>query len=461
MSDDLAHPLKWAVSAFRDKTQDDRYALDARYLDGEHDLAFATDKYKSTFGTLFTAFSYNRCGVVVDAHTDRLHIEGFEADDQSAADQAWEIWQQNEMEVRFNEFAGEGLGLGDSYLLVWPDTDTGEPTIWPQRAADVRVHYSTERPGQITTAAKRWRLHDNRIRLNIYTNNRVDRYITRTRSFQPLPNSYTAFEPWAGDGPSSFVHGYGMPIHHYANNGRTGEYGRSELRDLIPIQDALNKSITDLLVAMELMAYPQRVILGMTGEDPEQDLEVARFVAGVNRIITLPPGVTIDQFLAADIARFIAVSEFLDAAVSRVSKVPVHYLAMIGGFPSGRALRTAEAPFVAKIEDRQRAIGGVVSKSSGTALRVAGRAAPALGLKPVWKSAAPMSDEDTWDLAVQKKLAGMPFAQVLAEAGYDTDDIAKIQEMLADAVVEAQKAFDGGSFGDDPEPDDDEEEDIA
>ena len=460
MSDDLASPLKWAVKAFRDKEQDERYALDARYLDGDHDLAFATDKYKSTFGTLFTAFSYNRCGVVVDAHTDRLHIEGFTADDQSAAEQVWDIWQQNEMDVRFNEFAGEGLGYGDAYLFVWPDHATGAPTIWPQKATDIRVHYSQERPGQITTAAKRWRLHDNRIRLNIYTEKRVDRYVTKTRSFQPLPNSYTAFDPWDDDGPPTFDHSYGMPIHHYANNGRTGEYGRSELRDLIPIQDALNKSITDLLVAMELMAYPQRVILGMTGEDPEQDLEVARFVAGVNRIISLPPGVTIDQFLAADIARFIAVSEFLDTAVSRVSKVPVHYLMMAGGFPSGRAMRTAEAPFVAKMEDRQRSIGGVVAKSAGTALRVSGRAAPALGLKPVWKSAAPMSQEDTWDLALAKRTAGMPFPQILAEAGYDAADIAKIQEMLADAVVEAQKAFDGGSFGDDPEADED-DEDVA
>jgi hypothetical protein len=38
--------------------------------------------------------------------------------------------------------------------------------------------------------------------------------------------------------------------------------GQSDLKDCIPIQDALNKLLSDMLISSEYMAFPQRVLLG-------------------------------------------------------------------------------------------------------------------------------------------------------------------------------------------------------
>ncbi|MDQ3514554.1 MAG: phage portal protein, partial [Chloroflexota bacterium] len=285
MAHDQQDALAWAVGAFRDVDRAARYALAARYLDGDQDLAFATSKYESAFGSLFKAFSYNRCLSVVDAHTDRLQVEGFTAADETVAERAMEIWDRNRMPIRFNEFVGEGLSVGDSYLLVWPDDD-GRATIWPQAASNVRVHYSDERPGLVTSATKTWTLHDGRMRLNVYTSNLIERFVTKTKALSGIPASTRSFEPYEDDAPAITIHPWGIPVAHYANNGRTGAYGRSELRDVIPLQDAINKTMTDMLVAMELMAYPQRVILGMDNADPETGDAIQKFVAGMSRILT-------------------------------------------------------------------------------------------------------------------------------------------------------------------------------
>ena len=50
-----------------------RYARTERYYDGDHDLAFATEKFVNTFGTLFREFALNLCPVVCDAVRDKLN----------------------------------------------------------------------------------------------------------------------------------------------------------------------------------------------------------------------------------------------------------------------------------------------------------------------------------------------------------------------------------------------------
>lgn len=48
----------------------------ADYYDGRHALAFATSKFRETFGRLFDAFADNWCQLVVDASVERLQIRG-------------------------------------------------------------------------------------------------------------------------------------------------------------------------------------------------------------------------------------------------------------------------------------------------------------------------------------------------------------------------------------------------
>src|SRR3954451_17194760 len=64
-----------AIDAFR--RQGVGYAKSERYYAGRHDLAFATEKFLSTFGTLFREFAMNLCPAICDAVRDKLKISGF------------------------------------------------------------------------------------------------------------------------------------------------------------------------------------------------------------------------------------------------------------------------------------------------------------------------------------------------------------------------------------------------
>src|SRR5688572_18199963 len=54
-----------------------RYARFERYYRGDHDLAFATEKFQTAFGSLFREFALNLCPAICDAIVDKLKVTGF------------------------------------------------------------------------------------------------------------------------------------------------------------------------------------------------------------------------------------------------------------------------------------------------------------------------------------------------------------------------------------------------
>src|SRR5256885_16908802 len=70
--------IEQAIQNFRASSA--RYPKTERYYRGDHDLAFATEKFQNTFGNLFREFALNLCPVICDAVRDKLRITGFSVD---------------------------------------------------------------------------------------------------------------------------------------------------------------------------------------------------------------------------------------------------------------------------------------------------------------------------------------------------------------------------------------------
>jgi len=182
--------IEQALYNFR--AQNGRYARSERYYNGDHDLAFATEKFANTFGTLFREFALNLCPAVCDAISDKLKIEGFSVlseppvvtggsegahppDTSGGSDS---IWHRNRMDARTGEVHKEALKNGDAYVIVWPEAN-GKAAIHPNRASSVTVEYDDELPGKIRWAAKFWRTKDKHTRLNLFYPDRIERYVSK------------------------------------------------------------------------------------------------------------------------------------------------------------------------------------------------------------------------------------------------------------------------------------------
>ena len=136
------------------------------------------------------------------------------------------------------------------------------------------------------------------------------------------------------------------------------------------------------------------------------------------------------DFDAADMRQFLETAEGWEVRIARTARVPLHYLQMTGTPPSGEALKTAEAPFVAKIRDRQRAFGAVWEDALEFAVRMAGAE---VDLTTVWESAETRSERDYWELAQAKRDRGVSDQAILREYGYTDEEIAGFAQEIADA----------------------------
>src|SRR6266404_4858278 len=88
------------------------------YYRGQHQLAFASDKFRNAFGNLFQMFADNICPIPIDSLADRLEIIGFsDTGDASLAVDAQEIWDRNHMTIRAGRIHRSSFVNGDGFTL--------------------------------------------------------------------------------------------------------------------------------------------------------------------------------------------------------------------------------------------------------------------------------------------------------------------------------------------------------
>jgi hypothetical protein len=427
----MNHTLEQAIDQFRNQAA--RYRKSRRYYAGEQDLQFASEKFASTFGNLFREFALNLCPAIVDAVRDKLKIEGFGLAEKlatnykngtnsetgnAAASQIDRIWRENRMAIRAGEVHKEALKNGDAYVIVWPGAD-GRVRIVPQSAETCTVHYDEDEPGRIAWAAKAWRDADKRTRLNLFFPDRIEKYVADDRHGKFLPDAKSFSEPHADEGVR-VPNPYGIvPVFHFANNADIGAFGRSELDDAMAVQDGLNKSVLDMLVAMEVCSFRQRWIAGIEVKiDQETGKEITPFTTGMNNVwMTENAEARFGEFGASDLEQFLKVKDGFRIDMASVTGTPLYYLMpQIRGFPSGESLRKAETRFLAKVRDRQEQFGAVWEDVMSFALRLAGQ--PDITLTTHWEDPSPSNERDVLENLRIKHDLGVSPEQILREAGY-------------------------------------------
>lgn len=434
--------LAWALKTLAARQA--AYTLASDYYNGQHRLAFATSKFRQAFGALFQELADNVCGIVVDAMADRLQIEGIESpqtEGDGAATEAWELWEAQRLPRLAGEVHQEALVCGDAYLIIWPAPDGSHPVFYPNRASAMTVAYDPDLPGRIVRAAKAWLLEDGRCRLTLYYPDRIEKFVTRNRTQGGLPSRPTGFVPFDVEGEAwPLPNPYGqVPVFHFGNNAPVGGFGRSELHNVIPLQDALNKAVADMLVAMEFQALPQRWATGLEVPlDPATGKPMADvFKTGPGQVwATAAADTKFGEFDAANLTQFLEVQEKFRVEIARISGTPLHHMFLTGGtLPSGEALKTAEERFVRKLLDRHIAFGDVWEEALRFALRIAQPMREVAPLRLAWLDPVPRGEKEHLETLEIKQRLQVPQRQIWREVPYSDEEIDKMQEEQATVGV--------------------------
>lgn len=345
------------------------------YYGGAQDLNYATDEFSAAFGDQFSTFRDNWCEVVVDAVQDRLDLqsmllypEGSKQGDQDRSDAVWDELERNEFELVQDDLYNGALVEGRGYVIVWPEGDKVQ--VDANAAQNVRVTYRASDWRKPKHAIKRWVTETGSVFLTLYTADYVYKFELpqkeRLRLLKPAENVPTDTsgwkrrdvpgEPWPLSNPFGVV-----PVVEFPNRRH-----ESEIEQVIPIQDMLNKTMVDMSVAAEYGAFRQRYIVSSNREPsggwkaspgyvwhltPEVDVE--------GRPLPTQIG-TLDE---SDPIGYIRIVEMLLQHLAAITRTPQHMVLQTskaggrGDAPSGESLRVAETGLIKKVTKLQRLWG--------------------------------------------------------------------------------------------------------
>jgi Phage portal protein, SPP1 Gp6-like len=248
-----------------------------------------------------------------------------------------------------------------------------------------------------------------------------------------------------------------VPIVRLQNSDRLlDEYGCSEIDDLKPLVDALNKSLADMMATSEYVGRPRRWATGVElAEEPVLDVngdpvvelgepvmrEVNPIPEGNRAMISENDSAKFGQLDAADLAGYEASVRVLLGQIMAVSTLPAHYVGMFTDNPaSADALRAAEASLTARAEARHATFGRAWEQVGRLIVAVRDGVDPAgVDVRVQWADAATRSVAQEADAVTKLFAAGLlPASFALKRLGYSDDEVAEIRTARRAEALDGQ-----------------------
>jgi hypothetical protein len=435
------------------------------YHDGNQPLAFASDKFRETFGRRYGGLPANFMPLIIDAESERLIVQGFRFNNKTEGDGgAWRVWQENQLDAESQIAHDLALIKGISFAMVSPPMKGSDfPLITIEDPSEVVVESVPGNRRLRRAALKVWMDDEGYGRANMFLPDAVYKFRTRVKrtdsSAGSLPNvTWDIYDTedegvWPIKNPSAPE----IPIIPLINRPRRDGTGRSELQSVIGNQNAINKLRFDALVASEFVAFPQRYALNIdVPVDPDTGRDIAPFKPGVDMLWTVRrptpeeaatygdkvPTPMLGQFPQGDLSPYIDLINQEVGEMASNGRTPYHYLLSMPTSvpPSGESLKASEARLVKKVVRQSVHFGEGWEETMRLALILYGQNAKAkTDGETIWADPETRNEAARTDAIIKQVAIGLPFAFALEELGYSQTQISRIL-LLKAAEDEVRKA---------------------
>ncbi|WP_346536957.1 phage portal protein [Micromonospora sp. DPT] len=409
-------------------------------------------------------------GTYVDAIEERLDVEGFRLPNATEADEdLWRVWQENDLDEESQLGHLDALALKRAFIVVGSGDDTpdapdadGEagdrdpatPLVTVESATEVTVELSP-RTRRVAAGAK------------VYTDRADDGSVARKATlYQPDVTVWVERQNARWVEVDRDEHKLGVvPVVPLVNRPRLAKRdGRSQLDRVISLTDAAARALTNAQLATEIMAIPQRYVLGASKGDfiDKDGKALAAWEAYFGAIWALSnKEAKVGQFSAADLSNFKTIVDHYASLVAGVTGLPMRYLGQsTTNPPSAEGIRADESRLIKTCERFHRTAGGAWERTMRLVRRfLDGDWNPELAqLETLWRDPATPTRAQQADAAVKLVQAGiLPVEAAWEDMGYSVVRRNKLRalrdaERAADPVLEIARGIGGGQpVSDQPE----------
>lgn len=386
------------------------------YYDGDQPLMYTAKRMQDMFDKLeLSKFVENWCAVVVDSANDKINLSSILVKDATANNLLTETWEELEAGLEASDCHEAALVIGESYLIIWPDPDNDKKAeMYYNDPRLVHVFYEPSNPRKKKYGAKWYVDSTNHIRITLYYPGELQYF--RSRKTADNVDSYKDFQPYnprEEEGGDTAANPYGeVPIFHFRLERRKV---KGDLTNAIPGQNAINKLVTDMMVAAEYGAFKQRWIIS--------NADTSALENAPNIIWEMAAGdgsgqqTQVGEFTATELKNYIEAIDHCATSLAIISRTPKHYLMQQGGDPSGEALIASEAPLNKRCKDHIDKFIPVWKDAVRFMLKVMGTTVLKKDIEIVFDKPESILPKTEAEVRTHGKTAGIPLKTLLRDEG--------------------------------------------
>jgi hypothetical protein len=446
------------------QTRGDMVAKYRRYAEGDHDARMTTEMRQllSVKADPSGAHPYNinYMALSIDTLVDRLNLTTVEGDTDGLNKYVEELLKQNRIDGLQLSVHEATIRDADSFLLVDYDNEKKRVRWTHELAFDgtngVMVFYETSNSETPFLAIKIWSVKGvddkliERLRCNLYYKDKIHRYYRDTVAEAPQgewqefsEDGFPAKQTWLAEV---------MPIIHFRNAGASSSnYGKSDLKDLIPLQDTLNATNVSMVATSQLTGFPVRYAMGF---NPPAGVTPGMWVVIAKEGLTADQKVDIGVMEQGEILPFVQQADFTIKQIDTISRSSIPALNAAGADASGEALKQKESGLLGKVRRAHIGFGNAWERAVEVSIKVErayGSQQPPEGetLSARWESGEVRNDTEVIDNAIKVvgQVGQKEFLRLIAPV-FDYDE-EKIQDLLDEKAEqdEAQMEQMASAFG--------------
>lgn len=401
------------------------------YYEGIHPLVYTNKSLSKVFKNLNARFCENWCAVVVDSSADRLELDRFDIEGQEGAvETLTTLWQSTGMNIDSDDVHLACLVTGEACVFVGRDED-GLVEAYYQDPRNCHVFYDTDHPKEKRFACKWWQEAEY-LYISLYYADTIEHYKSKKKAKELQEGKQDQFEQTDTEPTEEGV----IPVFHFRTNRRTivGDLTAG----VLSLQDAINKTLNDMMVAGEHGAFRQRWAIS--------NADTTNIKMEPGTLVNFPASdgegqdTEVGEFSSTDLSGYISVMESLAKSMATISKTPKHYLLNQGGDPSGEALIAMESPLVKRTERHIERFTATWREFAAYLLELNGLTLDPMLINPVFDEPATVQPRTQSEMREIDRRAGLPLVTILEHEGWTPEQIAEMQKQKQAEQKETEDA---------------------
>jgi hypothetical protein len=316
------------------------------YWRGEQSVPAMPENVPTEVGHMAKMSRVNVCSLVVNVPAQSMFAVGFRDEDARENDPVWDTWQANRMDKHQSAVHRAAFAYGTSYASVLPGDP--QPLIRGASPRQMIAAYADDLDWPKYALEVHRAMGDTLYRL--YDETHVYDLIEDPKAAEATTTR------WAPQLIDSMEHNAGVcPVVRFQNTEDLEGSPCSEITPIMPLQDQLDFTTFDLLVAQHYGAFRQRYVLGWTSTS-----ETEKAKAAASRLWTFDDDskdIRVGEFAQTDLKGYLDSRQATLEQFGIVSQVPPHNLLGQMVNLSAEALVAAEVGHTRKMAERETSFG--------------------------------------------------------------------------------------------------------